>query len=184
MKSIHIESKRKNEKSIQAKFPDAIIIDVTSKGTEPFVRLSPFYPHGDIPIPFSEGYKSMSVEGIWQGLKVFNNVDVDMKSFENKSMKGLKRTVRKYGSPLGHRMGVKGEELLTYLDARRAIYFPSYLWVLQNKVDDTIKQLRDKSLTNNLVLLDYETNDDINNPKKPLSHAYLVKQYILREYPR
>src|SRR5689334_25408565 len=52
-------------------FPDALIIDVTSRSAEPWVRLSPFYPHGGIPVPGHLGRTSQSVEGIWQALKVF-----------------------------------------------------------------------------------------------------------------
>ena len=49
------------------------ILDLTSKAAEPWVRFSPFYPHGDIPVPFSAGRTAQSVEGIWQGLKVFES---------------------------------------------------------------------------------------------------------------
>ena len=31
-------------------------MDVTSKATDRIVKLSSFYPHGDIPVPFSQGY--------------------------------------------------------------------------------------------------------------------------------
>ena len=123
---IIIESKRKKKETILKKFPEAIIADVTSAAKDSLVKLSPFYPHGDIPVPFSEGYTASCVEAIWQGLKVFENSDVDTSLFKNITMKGLKRTVRKYGRPLGHRKGVDGEELLSYLEARRLIYIPSY----------------------------------------------------------
>ena len=73
---IIIESKRKKLENILKKYPGAIIADVTSQAKDGLVRLSPFYPHGDIPVPFSEGYTATSVEGIWQGLKVFENEDV------------------------------------------------------------------------------------------------------------
>ena len=58
------------------------------------VRLSPFYPYGGIPVPFSEGYTAMCVEAIWQGLKVFESADVDVDMFANDTMKNIKRTVR------------------------------------------------------------------------------------------
>ena len=67
------------------------IIDVTSKGPDPWVRFSPFYPHGGIPVPFSPGEVAASVEGIWQGLKVFENADVDPTSLANTKMKGIQR---------------------------------------------------------------------------------------------
>lgn len=47
------------------------MLDVTSKGPEPWQRFSPFYAHGGIPVPFSVGLAGVSIEGIWQGLKVF-----------------------------------------------------------------------------------------------------------------
>ena len=67
---IIIESKRKTIEDIRKNYPDAIIADVTSQARDGLVRLSPFYPHGGIPVPFSEGYTAACVEGIWQGLKV------------------------------------------------------------------------------------------------------------------
>lgn len=70
---IEIASKRKKIESILKKHPNAIIADVTSQAKDGLVRLSPFYPHGGIPVPFSEGYTATCVEGIWQGLKVFED---------------------------------------------------------------------------------------------------------------
>jgi hypothetical protein len=68
-----IASRRTSAASLQRRFGDAALIDVTSQGPEPWVRFSPFYPHGEIPVPLSPGHTAASVEGIWQGLKVFGN---------------------------------------------------------------------------------------------------------------
>jgi len=181
---IFIENKKKKKKTLLAKYPNAKIVDVTSKATTSLVKLSPFYPHGDIPIPFSNDKTAKSVEGIWQALKVFESADIDEKMFHNDTMRDIKRTVRKYGSPLGHRKGVNGNELLNYIDARIQIYLPSYLWVLENKVVEIIDRLKDASKKNDIVLLDYETNCDVLNAKKPLSHAYLVKTYVEGSFPQ
>lgn len=181
---IYIENKKKKEKTLKAEYPNAKIVDVTSKATTGLVKLSPFYPHGDIPIPFSEGRTAKSVEGIWQALKVFESADIDEKMFANDTMKNLKRTVRKYGKPLGHRKGVTGTELLNYIDARIQIYLPSYFWVLENKVSDILERLREASKKEDIVLLDYETNCDVLNPRRPLSHAFLVKAYVEGNYPK
>lgn len=181
---IYIENKKKKEKTLLAKYPNAKIVDVTSKATTGLVKLSPFYPHGDIPIPFSENRKAKSVEGIWQALKVFESADIDESMFSNDTMKDIKRTVRKYGKPLGHRKGVNGTDLLNYIDARIQIYLPSYLWVLENKVSEIIERLKEASKKEDIVLLDYETNCDVLNPKKPLSHAFLVKAYVEGNYPK
>ena len=180
---IIVESKRKKAATILKRYPDAILADVTSGAKDGLVKLSPFYPHGGIPVPFSEGYTATCVEAIWQGLKVFEGSDVDISLFHNDTMRGLKRTVRKFGKPLGHRKGVNGTELLGYIEARKHIYIPTYKWMLENKVADIIERLREASKTKTIVLLDYDTNADVENTKKPLSHASLIKAYVEGTYP-
>ena len=179
---IVIESKKKTLESLKAQYPDAMIIDVTSKSQDEFVKFSPFYPNGGIPVPFTDDI-AVSVEGIWQGLKVFEYADVDTSFFSKRDMKNLKRTVKKYGPCLGHRKGVHGEELLGYIEARKLIYLPSYKWVLENKLKKLVTAIRIISKNKPVVLLDYNTNPDVNNSKKPLSHASLIKAYIEGNYP-
>lgn len=180
---IVIESKRKKSETILRRYPGAVIADVTSHAWDDLVKLSPFYPHGGIPVPFSEGFTATCVEAVWQGLKVFEGADVDTSLFLNDTMKNLKRTVRRFGRPLGHRKGVYGTELLDYIEARKQIYLPTYKWVLENKVQRIIERLREASKTRTIVLLDYETNCDVDDPKKPLSHAFLVKAFAEGIYP-
>ena len=180
---IIIESKRKNIENILKKYPDAIIADVTSKAKDGLVRLSPFYTHGGIPVPFSEGYTAACVEGIWQGLKVFENEDIDISMFLNDTMKGIKRTVRKHGRVLGHRKGVHGTRILGYVEAKHLIYIPSYRWLLEHRAMDIIERLRNASEARTIVLLDYNTCCDVDDETKPLSHAYLVKAYAEGLYP-
>ncbi|MBQ0062490.1 MAG: hypothetical protein KBS94_00520 [Prevotella sp.] len=180
---IIIESHRKKPENILKKYPNVIIADVTSQAKDTIVKLSPFYPHGNIPVPFSEGVTASCVEAIWQGLKVFETCDVDTSLFTNTTMAGLKRTVRKYGKPLGHRKGVNGSELLGYIEARHQIYLPAYKWVLENKVHNIIERLRELSKMKTIVLLDYATNCDVDDPSKPLSHAFLIKAYVEGIYP-
>jgi hypothetical protein len=180
---ILIESKKKKPENIQKRHPNAILADVTSKATDDLVKLSPFYPHGDIPVPFSEGYTATCVEAIWQGLKVFETCDVDVSMFHNDTMRNLKRTVRKFGKPLGHRKGVKGTELLGYIEARKQIYIPTYKWMLEHKAANIIERLIEASKNKTIILLDYDTNADVDNPRKPLSHAALIKAYVDGTYP-
>nr|WP_223243404.1 hypothetical protein [Streptomyces sp. CBMA123] len=166
--------------SLTAAFPGAEVIDVTSKAPEPWVRLSPFYPHGDLPVPYSDGVTSQSVEGIWQALKVFQDSDVDPAKLRITTMKGLKRTVRRYGPVLGHRTGLDGDRLLPYETARRRIYLPAYRWVLEHRATDLIELLRSK---HDVVLLDYTTNGDVTVPTTPLSHAALIQLHIEGRWP-
>jgi len=181
---IIVESKRKKPATLLKKYPDAILADVTSGAKDGLVKLSPFYPHGGIPVPFSEGYTATCVEAIWQGLKVFEGSDVDVQMFQNDTMKNIKRTVRRFGKPLGHRKGVNGTELLGYIEARKQIYIPTYRWMLENKVPHIIERLREASNSGKtIVLLDYDTNADVEDAKKALSHASLIKAYAEGIYP-
>ena len=100
-------------------------------------------------------------------------------------MRNLKRTVRKYGVPKGHRKGAYGKELLGYFEARMLIYLPTYKWVLDNvpEVHHVIERIKEQNKVQDIVLLDYNTNIDFRDASKPLSHAGLVKLYIEGRYP-
>lgn len=182
--NIVVKSRRNAPRTLEKNYPNALILDLTSKGVDPWVKFSPFYPIEGVPIPFSKGQTGTSVEGIWQGLKVFETAGIDVKKFDIKTMKGLKRTVRKFGTVLGHQKGLDTEELLPYIEARKQIYAPMYLWVLENKLQQEVQQIKQLIQEHDtIVLLDYETNGDINDPSKPLSHAFLVKHYLDDNFP-
>ena len=175
---IIIKSKRAKIEYIRKEYPDALIFDVTSKGE--YKTLSPFYPHGGIPVPFSGTVTSACVEGIWQGLKVFQDEGIDFSCFTNRTMKDLKRTVRKHGRCLGHQKGLGSRTLLEYIEARKQIYVPSYNWMLEHKCKkelDYFLSLLKQGKT--IIFLDYNTNEDVEDYSKPLSHASLIKAYLL-----
>ncbi len=177
-KRITVHSRRTPLAKLEAKYPGAAIIDVTSRGPAPWVRFSPFFPLGELPIPFTAGRKGASVEGIWQGLKVFERADVDLAVMAKTSMRGLKRTVRRYGRCLGHRRGVDGDTLLGYIEARHAIYVPLYRFALEQRLHAEVIELETLARRSSVVLLDYETNCDVDDPRRPLSHAGLVAAYL------
>ncbi len=184
---IVIESKRRRSDTLLDKYPNAVFADVTSQSLYLGLRqLSPFYPWGGIPVSYSPGITATCVEAVWQGLKVFESIDVDETLFLNDTMKGLKRTTSKYGRVLGHRKGVHGDTLLGYLEARKKIYIPTYKWMLEHKAYKTIQLFRQFCVENpdkTIVLLDYQANCDIEDLRKPLSHAFLCKAYIEGIYP-
>jgi hypothetical protein len=173
-----VTSRRTSWETLHQRYADAYILDVTSAVPDPWVCFSPFYPHGGIPVPFSPGLVSASVEGVWQGLKVFASMDVDPSTFTITNMTGIKRSVRKYGNVLGHRAGVAGEQLLSYVQARRVIYLPSYRWVLEHRLQDLLAELRRLEAEKTVVLLDDETNGNVEDVTRPLSHAGLIKLYL------
>jgi len=181
--SITVESRRKKRTTIEKSWPGALILDVTSKGEEPWVRFSPFYPHGGIPVPNSPGTFARSVEGLWQGLKVFENEDIDPSRWQVTNMRGIKRAGRTRGKVLGHRFGVGSDVMLGYREARYQIYLPAYRWVLENRLAEEVRRLRDEMAARTVVLLDYEMNGDIDDLSRPLSHAALVKLHLQGKWP-
>lgn len=184
---IYVENKKRSMEKLKEEYPNAYILDITSSSPFRYGQLlSPFYPHGNIPIPGeSGGMTACSVEGIWQGLKVFEHAGIDRYSFRNDTMKNIKRTVRKFGKPLGHQYGVFSKQLLNYADAKRLIYAPSYKYVLDNipEVQNIIKRIKKQAEISDIVFLDYNLNPDNRDVSKPLSHAEFVKMYIEDRYP-
>jgi hypothetical protein len=55
---------------------------------------------------------------------------------------------------------------------------PAYRWVLENRLAEEVKRLRDEMGGRPVVLLDYETNGDVEDLSSPLSHAALVKRHL------
>ena len=176
---IVVESKKKSLESLNLDYPDAIIIDMTNQGEGGWIKLSPLYPHGGIPVPFSDGYFSETVEGVWQGLKVFEHEGVSLKPMRIMSMRGINRSGKKLGACFGYQKGMESEELLNEVDARKQIYIPVYEWLLENRCKNLVQKLREYSSTYVVVLLDNETNSDIENSKKALSPASLIVRYIV-----
>ncbi|WP_439956774.1 DUF6939 family protein [Nocardia fusca] len=68
--------------------PNAIVCGTFSRAPQPWERLSPFFPHGGIPVPYSGEVTDQSVEGIWQALEVFQGCDVDPSKLDSATMKG------------------------------------------------------------------------------------------------
>lgn len=180
---LHLASHRLAASTLVDRYgADAMILDVTSHGLEPWVRFSPFFPHGNIPVPFSPEITAMSVEGIWQALKVFERADIDPSKLTITTMRGIKRSVRTLGAVLGHRAGLHSERLLSYIEARHQIYLPAYRWVLDHCLQTELDELRRMNAERSVVLLDYETNADIEDVTRPLSHAALIVRYVAGNY--
>ena len=184
---IYVANKKRKIENLKKDFPNAVILDITSSSNNKKGKmLSPFFPHGNIPIPFTDNKKATCVEAVWQGLKVFESHDISLSTFDNDTMKDIKRSIRKNGRLLGHRKGICGREILGYFEARMQIYLPTYRWILENveEVKEIIDKIKEYSKNNDIVLLDYNINIDFRDITKPLSHAGLVKLYIEGNYPK
>ena len=111
--------------------------------------------------------------------------DADPRKWAITTMSGIKRAAGGgRGAVRGHRFGLESDVLLDYRAARLAIDLPAYLWVLENRLAAEVEQLRDLSRRRTaVVLLDYETNGDVADLSRPLSHAALVKHFLDGTWP-
>ena len=62
---IVVANKRKKVETLMKEYPGCIIIDVTSNSQDgDYVKFSPFYPHGGIPVPGMPG-KTAARDLVW-----------------------------------------------------------------------------------------------------------------------
>jgi hypothetical protein len=174
---IYIENVKKKRINLEKKYPNSLIIDVTSKANLPWRKFSPFFDHEKIPVPGMENTFGNSVEGIWQGLKIFENHGVDL-NYILKSTSNLKRTTKSFGTTKGHQFE---NRIIGYVDARKLIYLPAYNYILDNFLSSEVNELCKLLEEKNIVLLDYNVNIDMLNIKQPLSHACLIKDFMYQK---
>lgn len=172
---IILESKR-NAALIQRKYPNALVKDMSE-----IHKLSPFYPHEGIRVPFTDGYTGVSVAAIWNSLMVFEDADVDVE-LRNVNAHTLRR--KHFGKLIGIRQGYFNNYIMDVAEARKKILIPMYRWMLEQKVFPIIQRLREIAKQQNIVLLDDDSvNCDISNVSQSLSHAWLIKSYTEGLYP-
>lgn len=148
------------------KYSGVIIVDITGINEQNvYCKLSPFYPHGGIPIPNTPNITLNSVNDVWQELCVKNS--------GNK----ISCTNVKF------RKGIYINECWDYLEARKRILIPTYCWMLENKVYDIVLYLRKLMLDYEIVIVDRFINCNIENAEEPFSCAFLLKAYIEASWP-
>ena len=149
----------------------AAVYDVSSYADHPYCTLSPFWPHGGIPVPGMPGATSDSVEGIWQGLKLIGG-EIAPRHF---SGRGHKRG----GVPRGHRFG---DKLLKIVEARDKIYRVAYEWMLDRRADPgLIAGFIERAFAGEPQYFhDVSNNGSIGDPDEGWAHAAVLVQYLNR----
>ena len=153
------------------------VLDVSMRSKHPvWAKFSPAYPHGDIPVPGMPGHTSLSVEGIWQGLKTFTDGSgVDASRFRARG--GITRTQRKFGDIAGFKFG---DVIITEQAARYQIFIPSYMWVLHNALAIEMNLMAEQlHMGKRIVFLDHTASEDASDMFKRFSHAAIIKAVLL-----
>lgn len=180
----------KRDATIMAnKYPNALIIDISyssmryirSEVRNPYGMLNPFYPHGKIQVPFTDGYTGVSISAIWNSLKVFEDADVNVNLRNYEDIHMMKR--ENLGNLVGFRQGFYNNNIMDVEEARRKILIPIYRWMLEQKTYCIIKYLRKIAQQQDIVILDDSINCEITNTNATLSYAWLIKFYIEGLYP-
>jgi hypothetical protein len=150
----------------------------------PYIKLSPSYPVSMVPVPFELGggalRHSETVEGMWQGLKLVNG-ETDLGKFEMTNAWNLKRKTAGGARVEGYYFG-EGRGALTYAAARRQIYVPAYLSVLENQARDCVEQLRAEARRHKIALVDHYKHDmhDLDEATHgAFSHACVLRSHLL-----
>jgi len=145
-------------------------INVSSRGDSIYKILSPFSHHKSykIPVPGKEYIRADSVEGIWQGLKLFCGI-TDESQFSGRASK-------RKGIPDAF---LFGDEQVGYIEARHKIYQPAYIYhLINNALPIVANDLEARLQNGNVLFHDLEKNKDIKNPQKSYSHASLAVEVI------
>lgn len=150
------------------KYKNEIIVDLTTiQNGNKFNKLSPYYPHGGIPIPNTPNLQLDSVNEVWQ--KLYD--------------KGNERNKDDVCKSIRFKKGLHINEYFTYVEARQKIFIPIYCWMLENKAYKIIENLRKLLLFKAIVIIDRSINENIDDINKPLSCAFLLKAYIEGKEP-
>ena len=187
---IFIANRKRQAKSLHEEFGAVPVFDVTFAGQDPlFSTLSPMYPHGDLPVPFTEGQLSAnSLEAIWQGLKVFEHegARLDPAFLSKSGCKNIKRHATKQrGRILGHQQGNHTTKpLLSIIAARAQIYAPTYHWQLEHHCPKALAALRQALEHSDIVLLEAGVDSDIRDIFTPMPHSQLLRLYLQGQYPQ
>jgi|GEM_PF-2948635 len=145
-------------------------IDVSSRGDSVYKILSPFSHNKNYKIPVSgqEHIRADSVEGIWQGLKLFYGI-TDKFQFSGRAQK-------RKGMPDSF---LFGDEQIGYIEARHKIYQPAYIYhLINNALPVVANDLESKLQKGDVTMHDIEKNPYIDNDEKSYSHAALAVETI------
>ncbi|MDE6753562.1 MAG: hypothetical protein K2J82_03005 [Muribaculaceae bacterium] len=160
------------------KVPNAMIIDMSYSSTSMTSCLSPYFPWGNIPVPFSTGIVAQSAMAIWEGLKVFEFGGVDISVFSYRLKEDLNRASLGLGNLIGYSRGMNYDYIYNEDEAYNQIFIPTYQWILEHRAFKIIQLLR-HYLRENIILID--------NPKEiipnQLTPSTLLKAYVLGETP-
>jgi len=181
---IIVLSSKINIDTLKEEFGENIFtIDVSKTGKEPWNMFNPNYPAKAIPVPYTTATYSISVDSLWESLKVFEHEDIDIPNMT--VTKGIKRSAtEKRGDLQGWRKGVTStsEVIKNCARAKSLLYLPVYKLVIERDLKKELEELKNILQSGKkLIILDNCTHYDMDSTKS-LSGGYLLKHYLQGHY--
>lgn len=159
-----------NAKEARKKWAGALVIDPTLGGA--MEKMDPGFPLGRIEVPGWKTWKtSLSVMGMWEGLKVFAKKDVDESYFSDEKKLGKSRGCKSYGKLLGVKIG---DEVMDVDAAVKEVFVKVFKETVADRMGPVLETLREEAGKRPVVLLDYAEGKE----KYPVSHVELLKEMI------
>lgn len=172
------------------KLPEgATVLNTTSRSKDWAKIFSPFTNQGPVEL---YGLTAHNVENLYQSSAV-------IAEYVDKPLEWLARRNRILADPRPMRypdgkskhkplFGYVNKELgrLSYIDGRKLVYLPAYIQKLDRYCQEPIRRLVELAEREQVWLWDFDGYDSdepfealLNNEKKNLGHAFLVRQYCL-----
>lgn len=156
----------KNAEMARKNLAGAVVLDVTKGGM--MEKFDASYPIRGVEVPGLRE-KSISIMGVWEGLKVFKKKGVDRSYFYDEKKLGKVRDCKSYGKLHGISIG---EEVMEVDRAIEEVFKDLYKREIRKRFEIQIEGLR--RVNRPIVLLDYRKEDrDL-----PFSCAEFLKEMI------
>jgi hypothetical protein len=153
----------------------AQIVNITyNAAVLPWQKLSPKYGHGSIPVRHCSGRTSMSVEGIFEALKIINGATDETKLTIQDG-----KHIRRKGTVAGWSRGFR-DVIIQEAVARKRYFAEPYKHQLEGPAKREVNLLK-KALDRGvkIVILDEHTCPNINDLSQPVSAGHLLKKFLL-----
>lgn len=163
--------------------PDALHVDSADCAPHCMVRFATLNPfHFDrkwrIPVPGIKRH-ACSIESVWQGLKVVAG-EIDTGMFDRPPRKRPPEDERGPGYNYAASEFRFDESTIDIITARLLIYLPTYLYVLDRLVPDTVVAEIATALADGQEVLcyDWDSNVDVLDPRSSFSHSAIVASWF------
>lgn len=162
------ERYEENVKAVRKVFPGALVLDVTLGGA--MMKMDPGYPIGGVEIP-GKFRKGLSVNGVWEGLKVFEKKDgIDERWMVDERKVGKVRGCKSWGKLMGIRVR---EEVIGEEDGKELMR-ELYEGLMKERFGRVLEGIRKEAEKRVVVLLDYKDESD-----RPFNHVEVLKELIV-----